>query len=60
MPAGVPDLPELSEVLLLPKASVELTDERSEFGVYTGRRYVREYTILTVAMRGENVWMRTA
>jgi hypothetical protein len=52
MPAEIPlEWPDLTESL----SSDEVTDARPEFGVYTGRRYVREYTILMSATRGRNL-----
>ena len=48
MPADTPpEWPDLSESRLLSYSSEEATDEQPEFGVYAGRRYKREYTILT-------------
>ncbi len=47
IPADTPlEWPDLSESLLLSYSSGAVTDERAEFGMYAGRRYVREYTIL--------------
>jgi hypothetical protein len=54
MPADTPpEWPDLSESLLLSCSSEEVTDERTVFGVYAGRRYKREYTILRKAPSGE-------
>jgi hypothetical protein len=50
MPADTPpEWPELSESLLLSYPSEGVIDERPGFGVYAGRPYEREYTILSTA-----------
>ena len=49
MPAATPpEWPDLRESLPLSYPSATVTEERPEFGIYEGRRYVREYTILSV------------
>ena len=46
-----PEWPDFSESLLPSYSSEEVTDERPDDGVNTGRRYVREYTIVRTAKR---------
>jgi len=46
-----PEWPDLSESLLFSYSSDGMTDDRPELGLYDGRRYVREYTILRTATR---------
>lgn len=44
-----PEWLDFSESLLLSYSSEEMTDERPDVSVNTGRRYVREYTIVRTA-----------
>jgi hypothetical protein len=50
IPDECPDLPEFKELLLLLNPSSEWIEELPEL-TYSGRRYVREYTMLVRRMK---------